>query len=250
MINGLYFYKVYTIITRFKEGGRPSFFERVEATTRTREESRDKIGFSRKASLDFSQSDRSNILSGDIGRVESSRVESSRAILSLSLSLSGLRVPSQWHEQPDARASTLDLSVLRSSRIARNSSYFVLIRKFVLVQLSRDSTLLPRIANFFSLVSLFVARRANFISPRPRLFHLASPHPPRFQFGTRSEIVPSYLRAISLKCLVRGNWNVDEPIRRWNSRLIFSYELTLIEFHYRQLTKNGKLRLKMIRCAW
>lgn len=203
MINGLYFYKVYTIITRFKEGGRPSFFERVEATTRTREESRDKIGFSRKASLDFSQSDRSNILSGDIGRVESSRVESSN---SLSLSLSGLRVPSQWHEQPDARASTLDLSVLRSSRIARNSSYFVLIRKFVLVQLSRDSTLLPRIANFFSLVSLFVARRANFISPRPRLFHLASSSPPlRFQFGTRSEIVPSYLRAISLKCLVRGN---------------------------------------------
>lgn len=203
MINGLYFYKVYTIITRFKEGGRSSFFERVEATTRTREESRDKIGFSRKASLDFSQSDRSNILSGDIGRVESSRVESSN---SLSLSLSGLRVPSQWHEQPDARASTLDLSVLRSSRIARNSSYFVLIRKFVLVQLSRDSTLLPRIANFFSLVSLFVARRANFISPRPRLFHLASSSPPlRFQFGTRSEIVPSYLRAISLKCLVRGN---------------------------------------------
>ena len=179
-------------------------------------------------------------------RVESNRVEQ----FSLSLSLSGLRVSSQWHEQPDARASTLDLSVLRSSRIARNSSYFVLIRKFVLVQLSRDSTLLPRIANFFSLVSLFVARRANFISPRPRLFHLASPHPPRFQFGTRSEIVPSYLRAISLKCLVRGNWNVDEPIRRWNSRLIFSYELTLIEFHYRQLTKNGKLRLKMIRCAW
>lgn len=203
MINGLYFYKVYTIITRFKEGGRSSFFERVEATTRTREESRDKIGFSRKASLDFSQSDRSNILSGDIGRVESSRVESSN---SFSLSLSGLRVPSQWHEQPDARASTLDLSVLRSSRIARNSSYFVLIRKFVLVQLSRDSTLLPRIANFFSLVSLFVARRANFISPRPRLFHLASSSPPlRFQFGTRSEIVPSYLRAISLKCLVRGN---------------------------------------------
>ena len=205
MINGLYFYKVYTIITRFKEGGRSSFFERVEATTRTREESRDKIGFSRKASLDFSQSDRSNILSGDIGRVESSRVESSNS-LPLSLSLSGLRVSSQWHEQPDARASTLDLSVLRSSRIARNSSYFVLIRKFVLVQLSRDSTLLPRIANFFSLVSLFVARRANFISPRPRLFHLASSSPPlRFQFGTRSEIVPSYLRAISLKCLVRGN---------------------------------------------
>lgn len=205
MINGLYFYKVYTIITRFKEGGRPSFFERVEATTRTREESRDKIGFFPKSvpRLFPIRPFQHFVRRYWPSRIESSRVESSN---SLSLSLSGLRVPSQWHEQPDARASTLDLSVLRSSRIARNSSYFVLIRKFVLVQLSRDSTLLPRIANFFSLVSLFVARRANFISPRPRLFHLASSSPPlRFQFGTRSEIVPSYLRAISLKCLVRGN---------------------------------------------
>lgn len=133
-------------------------------------------------------------------RVESSRVESSKFSFSL------LRVPSQWHEQPDARASTLDLSVLRSSRIARNSSYFVLIRKFVLVQLSRDSTLLPRLANFFSpCLSLSVARRTNFISPRPRLFHLLLPLPLRFQLETKSEIVPSYLRAISLKCLVQGN---------------------------------------------
>lgn len=137
---------------------------------------------------------------------ESNRVESSRVESSNSLSLSLLRVPSQWHEQPDARASTLDLSVLRSSRIARNSSYFVLIRKFVLVQLSRDSTLLPRLANFFSpCLSLSVARRTNFISPRPRLFHLLLPLPLRFQLETRSEIVPSYLRAISLKCLVQGN---------------------------------------------
>lgn len=134
---------------------------------------------------------------------ESSRIESSR-VEQFSFSL--LRVPSQWHEQPDARASTLDLSVLRSSRIARNSSYFVLIRKFVLVQLSRDSTLLPRLANFFSpCLSLSVARRTNFISPRPRLFYLLLPLPLRFQLETKSEIVPSYLRAISLKCLVQGN---------------------------------------------
>lgn len=55
-----------------------------------------------------------------IGRSEASR--------------SVLRVPGQWYELPDARASSLDLSVLRSSRIAGNSSYFVLIRKFVHVR--------------------------------------------------------------------------------------------------------------------
>lgn len=78
-----------------------------------------------KISQDFSRSDRSGILSGK--RYWPKRREQ----------LSMLRVPGQWHGQPDARASTLDLSVLRSSRIARNSSYFVLIRKFVPVQLPR-----------------------------------------------------------------------------------------------------------------
>jgi len=56
-----------------------------------------------------------------------------RALLARHERLS-LRVSRQWHELPDARASKLDLLVPRSSRIARNSSYFVLIRKFVPVQ--------------------------------------------------------------------------------------------------------------------
>ena len=132
---------------------------------------------------------------------------------------------------PDARASTLDLSVLRSSRIARNSSYFVLIRKFVPVQLPRYSAHPSNFEARFLSFSMSSAgpgelvSRLDLRSPRP-------PAPPKL-----CRLFTSYL----VEMLVDGNWNVDELPASGicEARL---QETILIAFHYRQMTKNCKLR--------
>lgn len=152
----------------------------------TRSESRDEISspkiprFPRETSSDICRSDRSIVLSCKHYWLE--RGEQLP-----------LRVPGQWNELPDARASTLDLSVLRSSRIARNSSYFVLIREFVPVRLPRfhQPSEPPRAISFpVSSASSNKLVSPTFLRPLNRTFH---------------RYYTDYLRTISSAALIEGN---------------------------------------------